>query len=145
MSKTFAKFGSISHGTMRPEDLIPSFVWELRRLAKRAGRVREFAPLIKDAENTSEEDAPDILDELFTALEEFAPPYGYFGAHEGDGSDYGFWLYRHALDEFDGLKVSDTSEVPRGYSGEVMHVNDHGNATLYNYVRGRAYEVWSIV
>lgn len=45
----------------------------------------------------------------------------------------------------DGLKVSDTGDVPRGYSGEVLHVNDHGNATLYNYVNGRAYEVWGIV
>lgn len=33
--------------------------------------------------------------------------------------------------EFDGLAVADLSEVPADYRGTVLHVNDHGNATLY--------------
>lgn len=33
--------------------------------------------------------------------------------------------------QFDGLKVSDLSEVPEEYEGEILHVNDHGNVTLY--------------
>jgi hypothetical protein len=33
--------------------------------------------------------------------------------------------------EFEGMIVNDTSEVPDDYDGEVLHVNDHGNATLY--------------
>lgn len=36
-----------------------------------------------------------------------------------------------ARGEFDGLAVSDLSEVPTGFRGMVLHVNDHGNATLY--------------
>lgn len=142
MVKHYAQFGSISHGTMRAEDLCDTFAWELSTLARRAGRIREFSKLIKEARTKPDDD---IVNDLFDALQEFAPPYGYFGAHEGDGSDYGFWIYSEGLEEFDGLKVSDLSEVPRGYSGEMLHVNDHGNATLYNYVNGRAYEVWGIV
>ena len=41
------------------------------------------------------------------------------------------------------LRVNDTSEVPRGYTGEVLHVNDHGNTTLYTASRGKLTEVWS--
>jgi hypothetical protein len=140
--KAFADFGSISSGTMRAEDLCDSFAWELSTLARRAGRIREFSDLIKSARTAPDDE---VLSDLFDALEQFAPPYGYFGAHIGDGADYGFWLSETMPDDFDGLKVSDLSEVPRGYSGEVLHVNDHGNMTLYAFARGRAREVWGIV
>lgn len=142
MAKHYAQFGSISHGTMRAEDLCDTFAWELSTLARRAGRIREFSELIKDARTKPDDD---VVNDLVDALQEFAPPYGYFGAHPGDGSDYGFWMYEDMQSDFDGLQVSDTSEVPRGHSGEVLHVNDHGNMTLYRYARGRAYEVWGIV
>lgn len=57
---------------------------------------------------------------------------------------------REALDanerrEFDGLVVSDTSEVPSNFSGEVLHINDHGNATLYGARLGKLVEVASCV
>ena len=145
MAQTYASFGSISRGTMRVEDLIDNFSYELRKLAKASRRIREFVPLLKKCDKYSEDDAPDIVSDLFDALQEFAPPYGYFGAHEGDGSDYGFWPSFDAIEGSDALKVSDLSEVPRGYSGEVFLTDDHGGLTLYNYVRGRAYEVWGVV
>ena len=47
--------------------------------------------------------------------------------------------------EFDGLVVSDTSEVPEDYCGAVLHINDHGNTTLYSAVDGILDEVGSIV
>lgn len=33
--------------------------------------------------------------------------------------------------EFEGLIVSDISEITKGFRGLVLHVNDHGNVTLY--------------
>ena len=168
--------GSVSSGTMRAEDLIPSFLWELQhqKPLRREHRklAREIAKRMdadythdheadgckymgldiwncgknQDAENYyGTEDAEYDLEALFDALNEYAPAYFYFGAHCGDGSDFGYWLSEGFADDFDGLKVSDTSEVPRGYSGEVLHVNDHGNCTLYAYSRGRGREVWAIV
>jgi hypothetical protein len=96
-------------------------------------------------EDFDSDDASEVLSDLFNALNEFAPAYGYFGAHPGDGADYGFWLHEDWEQDFDGLKVDDTSEVPSDYSGEVLHVSDHGNPTLYVANAGVLTEVWALV
>lgn len=141
--------GSISHGTMRPEDLYDSFLSELRAIApRRAAKLeKEHAAAVREC---GEDDAlSETVNELFDTLGEYCPPYCYFGAHEGDGSDYGVWVSWDSLEDDcrygEVLKVSDTSEIPRGYTGMVLHVNDHGNATLYRYSRGRGREVWAVV
>lgn len=139
-----ASFGTIIRGTLRAEDLIPAFTDALRYL--RGSLPREVHRTLQQwqrGEVTEEREAL-FLDSLFEELQEYAPPYAYFGAHEGDGSDFGFWL--GDLDgEFDGLRVSDTSEVPSDYTGEVLHVNDHGNTTLYVARGGKLREIWTIV
>lgn len=148
-----ATFGSISSGTMRNEDLIPEFAWHLEQFAKAAaphpGAINpDHLDLVNEAdalEDFDSEEADELLSSLFDALNEYAPAYGYFGAHPGDGADYGFWLSESFKQDFDGLKVSDTSEVPEDYCGEVLHINDHGNMTLYSCDSGRLSEVWSLV
>jgi hypothetical protein len=151
-----APFGSISHGTLRVEDLLETFAEALDSLLrsqprsfKRApyrAKIREAYAALRAMETGAEHYADEVVQDLADALSDFAPPYGYFGASEGDGSDFGFWLSSYSLEDFDGLRVSDTSEVPRGYSGEVLHVNDHGNVSLYVATpRGRLREVWAVV
>lgn len=140
-----AEFGSISTATMRAEDLIPDFCSELRALGHRS---RELSRIERHtgARYFESEAASCDADSLFDMLQEHAPAYAYFGSHPGDGSDYGFWLSEEFPgDEFDGLKVDDTSDVPADYTGEVLHVNDHGNMTLYACKRGKLSEVWSLV
>ncbi len=141
-TKHTAEFGSISHGTMLAEDLIPVLASELEWLEGTSGPNKK---LIGEACSYRDEEADKLLSKLFDALNEYAPPYGYFGSHPGDGADYGFWLSEGWDQDFDGLKVSDTCEVPKSYSGEVLHVNDHGNCTLYVARRGKLTEVWAIV
>jgi hypothetical protein len=166
----YADFGSVSHGTLRDEDLLQAFADELESLlAKQSRRFRRapYRALIRAARKELRNyqrlmsgracggfwcakaglAVGDYVNRLADTLNEFAPPYAYFGAHEGNGSDFGFWLDRDALDEsFDGLRVGDTSEVPRDYRGDVLHVNDHGNVTLYVAgSRGRLREVWAVV
>lgn len=143
--------GSVSHATMRPEYLIPAFLTELKSLGgkcKTKYQQLENLDRLTDAYWDSEEPSYD-LETLFDALNELAPPYVYFGAHEGDGSDYGFWPSIESVEEAcrDGemLKVNDTSEVPEDYTGEVCHVNDHGNMTLYSASNGELTELWSCV
>ncbi len=152
---TYGDLGSISHGTLRAEDLLEAFANELDDLLWHQSRRfprREYRALIRAAYRMLRapelpDDAGDLVNELQDALSEFAPPYCYFGAHEGDGSDFGFWMAADSLsDAFDGIRVSDTGEVPRDYRGEVLHVNDHGNITLYvARPRGKLREVWAIV
>lgn len=142
-------FGSISTGTMRTEDLIPAFMGALKALdstvwVKLQKELWEIEAM-EDGEDKDESLSYFLNESLSDELNNLAPSYFYFGSHPGDGSDYGFWLSEGAVEEFEGLKVSDTSEVPEDYSGEVMHVNDHGNVTLYLADNGKLSEVWSIV
>ena len=143
--------GSVSTATMREEDLIPSFLWELKHMTplKREHRalIREIESRMESADYYESEDAGyDLNENLFPALDEYALPYFYFGSHPGDGADYGYWLSESFENDFEGLKVNDLSEVPSNYYGEVLNVNDHGNMTLYvrsrnNHLR----QVWGLV
>ena len=77
--------GTIIHGTMRPEDLIPAFRAELERI----DAIAEGS--IVPADDPESDDGQEELIELFDALDRYAPEGMYFGAHPGDGADYGFW------------------------------------------------------
>jgi len=141
---------SISSGTMRTEDLIPCFVSELQRqkpLRREHKRLaREINSRIEEENYFSSEDAGFDLEELTEALQEYAPSYFYFGAHPGDGADYGYWLDESFQDDSEGIKVSDLSEIPADYFGEVLVINDHGNMSLYLKSRNRkTVELWAIV
>ena len=148
----YASIGSISSGTMRNEDLIPTFAWELNDLLKKQVKRfkrAEYRKLIREAEKIEKEEAFDTeeagytLEGLFEALEAFAPPLCYFGANEGDGADYGFWP---SIEGYEGLKVSGLEDVPQGYAGEVLLVNDHGNITFGTITkRGKFSELWGAV
>lgn len=138
--------GSVSHGTMRTEDLIPRFMPIVRYFDEsRANQLQEELDSC-----LSDEDKDYFLNEtLFDVLNEFAPPYFYFGSHIGDGADYGFWLSEGFEDEFDGLKVNDLSELDlednKDYCGEVLLVNDRGNCTLYSKNKNKLKEIWSVI
>ena len=108
-------FGSISHSSMRDVDLLDNFSKALRYLAitnkqydkkyesifKEAIKYRDF--LIKYENKlrkkhheklfeTVSHTVSYIIEDLVSALNEFAPPNYFFGSHPDDSSDYGFWL-----------------------------------------------------
>jgi hypothetical protein len=163
MKKQNYIIGSISSGTMRDEDLFPVFVDTLRELAKIAHNKAHLEFCDEVQENIDAhyewEDNVDVgheyfntdasgydMEKLFDYLQEYTLPYFYFGSHPGNGSDYGFWLSENMEDEFDGLKVQDLSEVPKNYEGEILHITDHGNVSLY--VKAKTQEarvVWEVV
>lgn len=149
--------GTVSSGTMVDSDLIETFLWELRKSKlSRANRnkvraiQKEYnAATLKDGLDLSDADWGDCVNELMDIMDTLAGPFMYFGAHQGDGADYGYWLqddWQTQLTDEAGLIVSDLSAPQlKGHNGYVAVISDHGNATLYWQYRGRLTELWSIV
>lgn len=143
-------FGSVSSGTMRAQDLIPSFLSEAEALHLSAAERKEVRAIRAraDADGYYDNEDPDgDLESLFDVLGNHCPDYAYFGAHPGDGSDYGVWLsdeWQERMREDDVLDISN-AEVPTGYTGLALSVSDHGNPTLYRVVRGKQTILWSLV
>lgn len=134
MAKPYvATIGTVSHGTLRGADLMISFAEELNRLEPDHDLVKE-AEAVQTLWSAGwrdiydREEAAELVDALQDALSAHAPPYCYFGTHEGDGSDFGFWPSLDAIEELP--KVSDPAEV-EGMGEDCVFVNDHGNVTVY--------------
>lgn len=156
MTYTLA-IGSVSSGTLRSEDLLDSFAWELEQCVKHATTqstsdarqlLREIEVLNEEvAEGDLEEDsegASDLVDDCIDELNNWCPPYCYFGAHEGDGAAFGCWPLMDSINELP--KVSDPSELEDLNEDEAVFVNDHGNVTLYYRDQSGEWKVsWSIV
>lgn len=100
---SFGEPGTLCHGTLRTDHLLDEFANELESLIFMNGdelsKPENFTDrdrlnnLVWDAREceTGSDEAEWTLNELFHALNEFAPPGHYFGPHRGDGSDFGFW------------------------------------------------------
>lgn len=155
-----AIIGSISEGTLRPEDLATTFADTLDELDKEGehraiiAETRETLTAYNEAEEDKqtelEESLSELVDQLQDALNEFSAPYFYFGANECDGASFGFWFDSEAFEEAAG-----NGEVAKGESlldaalnadRETVEylavVSDHGNVTLYD-LDGN--EIWGIV
>ena len=162
-----ARIGSISHGTLRTNDLLGTFMGELESLTLLSGEYLSqnhearyrFSNLVGEAQDCFDEDGEEIYEDKYNvaeelvsetlpdALQEFAPPYCYFGAHPGDGSDFGFWPCE-IEDIKEQVEFSSTTSQecpPDDFEGEWLHINDHGNCTLYVRNDGDDKEIWSIV
>lgn len=90
MARKTLAIGSVSWGTMREEDLIPRFISALEKVNKKlaVSKRAEYKKLFRYADSKA---IQDLYIELFDLLDAYTPPYCYFGAHEGDGSDFGCW------------------------------------------------------
>jgi hypothetical protein len=100
--------GSVIHATLRPEDLLGAFLFALEDAgSSKASRFN--AELIELGfghsmcgvcgmgnreewpEGFDDDTAQEIIADMMDALNDIAPDGYYFGAHPGDGSDFGFW------------------------------------------------------
>jgi hypothetical protein len=163
----FQHIGTVSHATLRPQDLIPALFGKLLEMDKeRGGELwaswrgelsQGWGVLLPDEPGTEEEwdgvlgatdpETPSfILEELVDALNELAPPGLYFGTHPGDGSDFGFWPEWGAIEMGEYYKVSDPTELDSlpWDATEVVEINERGNVTFY--VAERVWRpVWDMV
>jgi len=172
----YGKIGTVSHGTLRTNDLLETFADTLEDLIQRNaetwcnddGRAlrdkyvsivcdaRELCEAIEsdDAHESAIEDAEYLLNEkLMDALNDFAPPYCTFSAHEGDGSDFGFWpSWEYIKESRYSEELASGEELPCACCtehDEFLQVNERGNATLYKRQQLANHykwiEVWSCV
>lgn len=145
-----ASVGPVSHGTLKTEDLLSSFIgeldWQIRRNGDFFSHPENFAfrdrlnalvgeghdQFALDGETIPDEklaDALEIIDEIQETLSElFAPRYCYFGTHPGDGSDFGYWPDLDSIEELPTLESGVSHPVQ---DEDYKTVNDHGNVTIH--------------
>ena len=104
--------GTVIHGTLRPQDLVVVFLQECNQWVHRnnvdvARRYKDLSRevgqhgLLDSALNVIDhhpwwqsEECTEVISDLMDLLSDIAAPHGlYFGAHPGDGSDFGFWRH----------------------------------------------------
>jgi len=111
--------GSISHGTLRTEDLFPALRAAIGRVRlSRADRAK-FRALCKewdqlpsgerwggtaedpviDWTDDQHETASELYMDLLQLAESYTPAYAYLGMHDGDGSDLGVWAAVDSVQE----------------------------------------------
>lgn len=133
--------GTLIHGTLNETDLLTAFATELSRVSD-VGHDELRREAYREAGNPTE-NASEVISDLIDALNEYAPVHTYFGTHEGDGSDFGFWP---DADSFEDCRIVGTptdSEISMDLDCEIyIHINDHGNVTTYDLNRN---EIWSVV
>src|SRR5690606_738190 len=101
---------SLSWGTMRTPDLYDAFIPFLEEHdPKTAEEIKtEYVDVINAIEEAQKEgeiyfhsyvnNEEFLMEALFDALNEISPDGCYFGAHPGDGADYGFWSVEEDYD-----------------------------------------------
>jgi hypothetical protein len=121
-------------------------------------RPRGFSALVRegraiarklDKDNSGETFECEWMDEADTLLTEWARrvvrhDYIAFGQSQHTG-DVGFYYLADAAMENADLRIDAGDAVPRGFSGTVAEVTDHGNVTLSVYSRGRRRELFACV
>jgi hypothetical protein len=137
MTTTHTPFtlGSVSTGTLRTQDLLPAFANALADLEGNRNR-----PLIVAADGEIDyesERASFLLGDMQDALEVSCPPFVFFGAHPGDGADFGFWPDMEAMEaaEFDDSAYKDDGMMWIESSQVWIHQDDHGNITVMDMDR----------
>jgi hypothetical protein len=124
----YPPLGSVSSGTLRSADLVPAFLDVLTRYApERAGALAvAYAQLSLDTEGDA---TSYILERLFNALDDIAPPYTMFGSHPGNMAKFGYWPDLDAL--ADAVDHDATVVAVDTLPDFVAHTNAAGNLTLY--------------
>jgi len=91
--------GTVIHGTLRPQDLLPAFVELIDFVAPavaaqimvNGGAIPAHAAEDEYDEWWESDECQHRVEEMFDVLNDYAPEGYVFGAHPGDGSDFGFW------------------------------------------------------
>ena len=154
------QLGSISTGTLKPEDLIPAFTYTMGELThdpvsntskyptEAMAKLWDEAIHLIGTDQWWTIDPEDsgvdgLLNDLTDALNELCPPFVYFGTLEGDGADFGFWPDIDGIQEIVNIAECDASQgISCPDDGVIVQVSDHGNVTVMDMQRN---VLWSVV
>lgn len=148
------ELGSIVHGTHLPSDLVPAFLEEAKRVNPESETVKRIdrvvSAVIDDVDDDATTEAFWLSEFATEAIQELdqeigsaddAPPYFYFGAHPGDGSDFGWWFdngaFEYAVNDREIVKVDGLPDDLQTFRAEhrdaqyIAVISDHGNVELY--------------
>ena len=78
-----------------------------------------------------------MIADIERELNNLCPPFVFFGAHPGDGADFGFWPDWEAIEaaEFDDSAYKDDGMMWIESSQVWIHQDDHGNVTVMDMDR----------
>ena len=142
------QLGSISTGALRTDDLLLAFANKLDRLNTKSEAGYEWlfneAYRLNRCRNAPQQECDDRLKDLQDALQEFCPPFVYFGAHSSDGADFGFWPdVDRIVDELGGDPANEVDYVLDNFKGGSCIVRfANGNPCVMDMERA---VIWSIV
>ena len=130
--------GTISEGTLRTEDLLQAFADELEAINPSDSTLGEARAFMDDGIT---DERPEMVNDLQDALNEYAPPFCYFGTLEGDGADFGFWPDHEAIQELIDNSIEESVSVDADHAiqssehvneveGVRIVVSDHGNIII---------------
>ena len=88
------QLGTVISGTLRPQDLLPAFANTLMQFDPSSSTLGEAHGYVDS--DTLDDVLPDLIGALLDEINSYCPATIYFGAHPGDGADFGFWLAEDA-------------------------------------------------
>ena len=136
--KKYPPIGPISSDTLRPDDLIPKFhAWLKEYDPEGAAKIRECYSAVFECleagEDLDGEDALWCIDDLEDALTNIAPPYAYFGASEGDGACFGWWVYpEDIMGDVEARVIIHAETWDPINRGRLVYSGDAESGTLYD-------------
>lgn len=142
--------GSVSHGDLGEiitecfdllEETSESYAQSIRDNYYENDRILLELRWCHEIPTELEDDAQELLEAIVNALQDFCPPYCYFGSLPSDTSDYGVWFNSDEFDEAcrsgEVVMIIDTppTEIdcltcPDAYY--FAAVTDHGNLTVWS-------------
>ncbi|WP_010218966.1 hypothetical protein [Sphingomonas sp. PAMC 26621] len=81
--------GSVSSGTLNPKKLLRPFARKLDGMTEEDSRIKFL--VVEALQPVTAARADDLVNELFDALREYAPPGFEFGSLDDDPTNFGFW------------------------------------------------------
>jgi hypothetical protein len=132
--------GTISHGTLRNEDLASAIHAALKSQGHKESDVlmRELRGI---ANGLVEDNDSETVSDGIEALNDHVPMFCYAGFHPGDGSDLGVWpdheMIESAIADGDAIQITDLADLDSLAISELhganvaILVNDHGNISVY--------------